>query len=202
MREFQNLEEEKIIKVKNLKKVKNNYEVTLSNDLTLLLDEETILLYRLVKGKEIDLDKLSEIKGKKEFFDAYSKAITYIGSSFKSKRQVKENLVKKGFSEYVIDDVLERLVLNNIINEDVYETEYISYLISSGYGELIIRKKLYERGLNKDKEIIKDDKYYESLKKLVESKKNYYNDLCKLKKFLLGRGYTYSDLNKIEDINE
>lgn len=202
MREFQNLEEEKIIKVKDLKKVKNNYEVTLSNDLTLLLDEETILLYRLVKGKEIDLDKLSEIKGKKEFFDAYSKAITYIGSSFKSKRQVKENLVKKGFSEYVIDDVLERLVLNNIINEDVYETEYISYLISSGYGELIIRKKLYERGLNKDKEIIKDDKYYESLKKLVESKKNYYNDLCKLKKFLLGRGYTYSDLNKIEDINE
>lgn len=167
-----------------------------------MLDEDTLVSYNLYKDKELEEDVLKKLKEASNYTKAYTKALGYISTSFKSEKSVRDYLKKKEYSEKCIDYVCNKLKEYKFIDDLAYEREYINYLISHGYGELIIKKKLYEHGLNKDATVEKTDEYFLSLNKLYKTKYEATKDKIKAKKYLLSRGYSLTDLNKLEDSND
>ena len=60
---------------------------------------ETVYSLRLKVGDKTDSERLKEIIDTAEKSDAVNKATDYISKYMKTKRQVKDYLVKKGYSE-------------------------------------------------------------------------------------------------------
>ena len=69
---------------------------------------EVAVRYRLKVGMHIDLKKLDEIQLETEKSQALDKALNYL-SAIKTKRQVRDYLEKKGYTQAVILYVLEKL---------------------------------------------------------------------------------------------
>ena len=76
-----------IITVTSLKFKKNKYEVTFSNDEKIVCNEDMIVKFRLVKGKELSLDTYKNIRISASYFDFYDKALSYIAKGPKSKNK-------------------------------------------------------------------------------------------------------------------
>ena len=57
---------------------------------------ETVLSLRLKVGKTVDAENLKEILETAELTDAMAKGLNYVSKALKTKRQVKEYLLKKG----------------------------------------------------------------------------------------------------------
>ncbi|MGM9971875.1 MAG: regulatory protein RecX [Anaeroplasmataceae bacterium] len=198
MKELKVLEDTDKIIVKDLLKNKNGYTVIFINGTIINVSEDTVLKYRLVKGKEVDKDILNNLSSDESYFSCYNQALKYIGSSLKATSQVCDNLVKHGYSNDDINLTIEKLKENKIIDDKLYASEYVLYLSRQGYGIKMIEYKAANLKLDIE-EAIKNmdyDIYYEALDKLIKRQLKLYKDnkLNRLKKYLLNRGYLMSEI--------
>lgn len=194
--------------VTDLKKYKNNdYIVIIDND-EYILDEEIIIEYRLVKNKEIDSNLLLEIKEKNNISKLYKRTLDYSLKYNKNKAQIYDYLISKGANNKEAAYIIEKLTNIKAINDNSLINNLITSLIKKGNGKLLIEKKLYEKQFSK--ELIDEalnnldyEEYINQLSNLYEKIKNKYDDeksyirINKIKKYLLSRGYTYSDLDNL-----
>lgn len=198
------------MKVKSLKesKKKNYYNVILDNNESYLFSTDVILKYRLVDGKEIDNKILKESINLNNISDIYNKASSYAIKYMKSKKEIFDYILEKGYEEDIAYQVIDKLIDNKIIDDEKYIKSYIySYIINSN-GINMIREKLYQKGYKKDlieKELLNldYDLYYEYLLKLYNKIKNKYDKydsyirINKIKAYLYQRGYNSSDIETI-----
>ena len=197
--------------VSNLKQLKNkNYLVTIDgNDYK--FDEEIILKYRLVKGKELDEKTLNEAILKNNIAIYYNKALNYAAKYQKGSNEIYDYLKKYELEDKDIYQIIDKLKDIKIINDDKLINDLVSSLVYNGNGINMIKEKLYQKKFNSNlidealKQINYED-YYDALNKLaIKAKEKYkkeeneYKKKIKIKNYLLQRGYTYSD---IENINK
>ena len=191
-----------------VKNKKNKKYTIVVNDSSYEFDEEVILEYRLVKGKEITNDILDSAIKKNSIISYYYKALDYALKYGKSKRAIKSYLKEKGLANEEIIEIISLLEKNKVINDNELIKGIISSYIRKSYGMLMIEQKLIERKFDNEliKEAIDDinhEEYINSLIKLYEKVKNKYTGdsytkTMKIKKYLLSRGYTYEDVNSIQ----
>ena len=105
----------KIIKYE--KKANSNYLVYFDNDTKIKLNEDVILKYKLLYKKEIDEFLLKDIISENNNYDIYNKCVNYIGVRLRSINEMKEYMLRKGVSEEVINDTLERLIKNKLLGK-------------------------------------------------------------------------------------
>ncbi len=191
------------IKVISSKMMKNkNYEIVLSNDEVLLVKEDIVVNYRLVKDKEIELDLLNEINTEIMYFIAYEKAIKYISNGAKSSYQVKKYLEQKEIDKSIINRIIKNFEENKYIDDESYTKDYVNHLVNEGYGNKLINYKIKQYGIKEEYinnallEIEKEE--YENNAIIIATKqlRNYmkYDNQTrelKLKKYLQSRGYDY-----------
>lgn len=184
-----------MIKVISLIKKNNNYKITFSNDLELILNEEVVLKYRLVKNKELEDDIIDNIIEDNRYYEAYTKALKYLSTYIKSSKQIYEYLIKKEYSSEISNEVINNLKDNGFIKDDDIKNNYVSELVRDGYGRLMIISKLKQKGLSTDI-IINDIEYEEALERIALKKLKTLKDdkENRLKRYLLGRGYTLSEI--------
>ena len=196
--------------VSNLKQLKNkNYLVTIDgNDYK--FDEEIILKYRLVKGKELDEKTLNEAILKNNIAIYYNKALNYAAKYQKGSNEIYDYLKKYELEDKDIYQIIDKLKNIKIINDDKLINDLVSSLVYKGNGINMIKEKLYQKKFNSNlidealKQINYDD-YYDALNKLaIKAKEKYkkeeneYKKKIKIKNYLLQRGYTYSDIENID----
>ena len=107
------------MKINKFKKVgTNKYKIYFDNDI-LTVYEDVILKYNLLYKKDIDDDLLHEIN--KDNFKAsiYDTAIKYISIRMRSVKELREYLTKKKFECKNIDEVIDRLLHENILNDSI-----------------------------------------------------------------------------------
>lgn len=191
------------ITVTSSKVIKNKtYEIIFSNDLTMTLNEDVVVKYRLVKGKELELEEIDKIKEDCDFFEAYQLGIKYITNRAKSSYQVKTYLLKKEFESYIIDRVIAYFIENKFIDDEAYSLDYAKYLMNQGYGKKIISYKLKTMGIpndliNNSLELFDLDEYEEMACMIALKQNRNYMKLdekardLKLRNYLLSRGYEY-----------
>lgn len=195
--------------VKSLKKAKKKdlYNVVI-DEMSLELSENIIVKYRLVKGKEVDKAILKDIIKDNNLDALYSKTMTYAIKYNKGSAEIRKYLEKKEASDFEIELIIKRLIESKIISDlDVVEGLVSSY-VRNGNGILLIKEKLYQKGYSKELtdlalENINYDMYYQKMnnqysKALKAQKKgDEFERMMKAKNAILRRGYTYSDLEKL-----
>lgn len=142
---------------------------------------------------------------------AYNYAIKYL-KNIKTKRDVYDYLIRKGFTDEETSEVCDYIEEVGLVDDDLYVKFFVedSFRIKNKGARKIVYE-LKQRGIDDDKinEAIEEasDMQYDALKEAYERKleatKNetdQYKRKNKIIRFLISRGFDYSDIKDIVDI--
>lgn len=172
---------------------------------------EVAIKYHLKTGMEIEKSKLDEIQLETEKSQALDKAMTHLSASMKTKKQMRDFLSKKGYTEAVINFVLERLEGYKFVDDYAYCRAYVQSV--KGKGKRALEADLIKRGAEKSAILsaLEETEEDESeavlvLEKYLRGKEANKQNLYKGMKYLLSKGYGYETaktaLEKFGEINE
>lgn len=171
-------------------------------------NEETILRYRLVQGKEITRETLLRAKLENQTADYYGKALIYALRYGKSQAAVYDYLRAKGLPDTEIENIIERLKDVKAIRDETLILSLTDTLSRKGNGRLLIERKLTEQKfpealISKALQGMDSEEYYRGMRQAYEKAKRRYNDeplrkKIKIQKYLLSRGYTFDDIGKLD----
>ena len=159
---------------------------------------ETVIKNRLKVGQDIDSGKLKELVAESEKEQALSKALTYVTKSLKTKKQVKDYLFRKGYSEDVVWYCIDKLKEYSFIDDREYSKRYIES-VSKNQGKRLVEYKLRAKGVKKedvdfafdDSEIDANQNAKNVAIKYLKNKELSKENLAKAYKYLIGRGFSY-----------
>lgn len=169
------------------------------------MNEEVIIKYRLVPGKEITKDDLELYLKNNDKEDGYMKAYNYISKYPQSKGGLIKYLKNKEYSEEDITYIVSKLEEFKVIDDYKYALSIIGYYIRSGYGYNMLKSKLIGKLIPSDiisivLEEINYDEYNAALLKLIEKNSKKYqqkpNGKMLLIKYLYSRGYLMDEINQ------
>lgn len=142
---------------------------------------------------------------------AYNYAIKYL-KNIKTKKDVYNYLIRKGFTDEETSEVCDYIEEVGLVDDDLYVKFFVedSFRIKNKGARKIVYE-LKQRGIDDDKinEAIEEasDMQYDALKEAYERKleatKNetdQYKRKNKIIRFLISRGFDYSDIKDIVDI--
>ena len=157
---------------------------------------EVAIKYGLKAGTEVDKSKLDEIQLETEKSQAVDKAMTHLSASMKTRRQMSDFLLKKGYTQAVTEYVLEKLEYYKLIDDYAYCRAYVNSV--SGKGKRALEADLYKRGADKAAidEVLSDfeedgEEAKTLLQKYMRGKEITKENLNKGFKYLLSKGYGY-----------
>ncbi len=167
---------------------------------------ETVIKNHLKVGDEIEKNKLAEILHLSEKEKALSKALNYLSKTIKTRKQVKEYLLKKGFYEEIVFSVLDKLTEYGLINDREYSIRYVE-TYSKTQGRKLIEFKLMARGIKKEDILFafeetanKIDNFtnaYNLAIKHLKGKERTKENLAKTYRYLAGKGYLFEDIERV-----
>lgn len=172
---------------------------------------EVALKYQLKSGMQIEKQKLDEIQLATEKSQALDKAMTYLSACMRTRRQMRDYLNKKGYTQTVADYVIERLEYHNLIDDAAYCRAYVNSV--KGKGKRALEADLIKRGAEKCAisealEEVEEDSGEATviIEKYMRGKARDKQNLYKAFKYLLSKGYGYETakeaLEKFGDIDE
>lgn len=200
----------KIIKYE--KKANGNYLVYFDNNEKLKLNEDVILKYKLLYKEEIDEYLLKDIISENNNYDIYNKCVNYIGVRLRSINEMKEYMERKGVSNEVINDTLDRLIRNKLLDDEIFTKAFIKdklnfttmgpYRIELELQKHKIDNNIINKYINEIDGKILEDKINKQINKIIKSNKNKANLKNKIYHNLLNLGYSsefiLDNLNKYD----
>ncbi len=187
------------------KKDKNRYNLYLDNKFFSGVSSETIVKNHLKVGMELDAKKLGEILSETERQKALAKSLDYISKSIKTRKQIKEYLLSKGYLEEVVYFVLEKLTEYGLIDDKEYSVRYIE-AYSKTQGRKLIEYKLMMKGVRKEDVILafeetndsidNFDNVYNLALKHLKGKEKTKENYAKTYRYLAGKGYLFEDIDR------
>ena len=159
---------------------------------------ETVLKLRLKAGDEVDAERLSEILTETERTEALQKAGDYALKNLKTKRQVKDYLLKKGYSEETVWYCVDKLKEYGYIDDKEYSKRFIEST-SKTQGKRLIEYKLMMKGVKKEdiasayeNAETDDNANARALcEKYLRNKEKTKENVLKAYKYLIGKGFSY-----------
>lgn len=139
------------MKIIRYKKVgKGKYKVTLEGN-ELILYEEVILNNNLLTNKNITIDILNKVLKENIFYEAYNLSLNYITIKLRTKKELKDYLLKKNYDISIIDKVIQRIESEGYINDNLYIESFVNDKVNlSIWGPLKIKKTLVSMELNEE----------------------------------------------------
>jgi regulatory protein len=157
---------------------------------------EVAIKYHLKAGLNIEKSELDAIQLETEKAQAVDKAMTHLSASPKTSKQMNDFLAKKGYTQAVIDYVLEKLNYYELIDDYAYCKAYVNSV--KGKGKKMLERDLIKRGASLNAieraldEVEEDsDEVKTLLKKYLRGKEYTKENLYKGFKYLLSKGYDY-----------
>lgn len=130
------------MKIVSLTKKKNGlYEVQLENK-TLILNEDTIIQFRLFENQDIDIKSFPVLEQFDYLKAMEKKAIDYAFRYGKSSKEVCLYLESKGLSKEQALELVDRLVFNKWIDDKSLALNMASAYARNSNGPLMIKEKL------------------------------------------------------------
>lgn len=202
----------KITLIEQQKKDKTRCSVYIDGVFYCGLKIEVAIKYRLKAGMEIERSELDEIQLANEKIQATERAMNHLSATLKTRRQMSDFLASKGYTQAVIDYVIDKLEGYGYIDDYAYCRAYVASV--SGKGKTAIRAALIKRGADRDaidealSEVEEDeDEVMAVVRKYMRGKEYSRENINKAIRHLISRGYSYetakSAASKLgEDIDE
>jgi regulatory protein len=157
---------------------------------------EVAMKYRLKEGMQITKERLDEIQLDNEKGQAMDKALTHLSATLKTEKQMNDFLLGKGYTQAVVDYVMERLLRYGYVDDVAYCKAYVNS--TSGKGKRALEQNLIKRGAKKSAidEVLAtveedDEEVAGVLQKYLRGKEISKETLYKGMKYLLSKGYAY-----------
>ena len=159
---------------------------------------ETAMKLRLKVGDAVDTDALNGILAESERSEAVQKAADYALKTLKTKRQVKDYLTRKGYSEETVWYAVDKLKEYGYIDDAEYSRRFREST-AKRQGRRLTEYKLMAKGVKKEDIAIA----YESAEtddivnaralceKYLKNKEKTKENVLKAYKYLIGRGFSY-----------
>ncbi|MEF9951209.1 MAG: regulatory protein RecX [Clostridium sp.] len=195
----------------NRDKWTDKYILELEDGNKIKVSIDILVKHKLKQDMDINPSQLYEVVTEESKIEAYNKALDIISFKDSTSFEIKNKLSKRGYSDDVIEYVIEKLSNYNFINDEKYAQNQLKYLEKyKKQGKNKIMYSLKQKGVSKD--ILENLEFneeieYESAKSLFEKKlKQLENDPKKKEKiyrYLASRGFTNSIVLKlIKDIDK
>lgn len=165
---------------------------------------EVAVKNRLKAGMTVDKSTLDKIQLETEKAQAVDKALTHISASPKTRKQIADFLVKKGYVQAVIDYVFERLDYYGYADDRAYCRTYAESVTNK--SKRAIEVELIKRGV--DKSIIEEELSQLSddeeqvlllLKKYLRGKELSTENKYKACRYLISKGYDYDTVKSASE---
>ncbi|MBR6736879.1 MAG: RecX family transcriptional regulator [Clostridia bacterium] len=166
------------------------------------LDLLTTVKYRLKVGSQITEEELINIQYEAEYRSALDSALTLVSKAYKTEKQVKDKLLKKGYLEEIVLKVIQKLKEYGYVNDEDYAKRYVNSV--SGKGKKLIKLELIKKGVTGDaleSAVSSIEGQLESAKQVAEkylkNKEINRQNLLKCYKYLLSKGFSYDDAKSV-----
>ena len=161
---------------------------------------ETTLKNNLKKGQEVDQKELSILIEESNKVEALSKAVDYVSKALKTKRQVKDYLIKKGYTEEIAWYCVDKLKEYDYINDEKYSERFIEST-SKTQGRKLVEYKLMMKGVRKEDialayenvEVDNKENAKNIAEKYLKNKEKTKENLAKAYRYLIGKGFSYEE---------
>lgn len=165
---------------------------------------ETVIKNHLKVGIELDSNDLGQIIFVSEKEKALSRALDYISKALKTKKQIKDYLIKKEYTEEVINYVLEKLIEYRLVDDVEYSKRYIEST-SKKQGKKLIEYKLMSKGVRKQDialaydrvEVGSEDAVYTLALKHIRNKERTSENYAKTYRYLVGKGFLFEEIDRV-----
>lgn len=163
---------------------------------------DTAVKYGIKKDLEIEEELLKKYIVESEKHLAFDKAMKYQNSAFKTRKQIRDYLNKKGYDAVTITYVLDKMQEYGMIDDSKFADMYIS-AYQKKYGPNMLKTKLLSKGISKsiiEEKLSTFEPEEENIDKLLlkklGSKEPNQENLTKCVRFLASRGYDYDNIKK------
>ena len=181
-------------------KDKTRCNVFIDGEFSFAISVESAIKLRLKKGDELTQKQIKEFALDGQKSKALSKGVAYASKMLKTNKQVKTYLYSKGFSDNVVYYVTEKLKEYGYINDFNFAKRYIE-CNNSTKGRRLLEYKLMEKGVSKtdiknafeEFDIPSEENALFLARKHFKNKEKTFENLSKTYKYLIGKGFSYSD---------
>lgn len=183
-------------------------QLTFSDSTILKLSSDLFKKYNFISGEELDENSLERLKKENEFFESKISALRFLSIRNHSRNELRQKLLKKKFSEDIIEKVLNELSQLSYLNDRKFAEQFFNELIGKHFGPLKIKNEMMKRGIDKQtideilqnyfndedsqKEVILSYLQKNKFPKKLKSK----NELQKIYNHLISRGFSSSVIVK------
>lgn len=160
-----------------------------------------ITAVRLKTGQELTPADINRLNAEDLMEKAKQSAFQYISFRPRSTQEVRQNLVKKEYPEVVIDQVMNRLIELNLLNDREFARFWIEQRETfKPRSQRALRQELYQKGLSREiiDEAVADVDELAAARKAAEKKAYRWTHLpretffSKMSGFLQRRGFNYA----------
>ncbi|MBR3863939.1 MAG: RecX family transcriptional regulator [Clostridia bacterium] len=169
------------------------------------LDNLLVVKYSLKAGVKITKQKLAEIQEENEFSYAFDLALGYISRYRKTKKQLIEYLLKKGYLPTLANKVVDKLSSYGYLDDKDYARVYAEQN-SKTKGKILIKMQLKAKGIDEQTaniavENLGDEtpQVIELAKKYLKNKEKDFKTLSKCYRYLLSKGFSYDAVSSAID---
>ncbi len=190
-----------VTKVEVQARNKNKANIYLNEEFYAGASIETIYKLGIKKGLEVDEKKLEELLTEEEKHKALTKAVDYVSKFIKTEKQIKDYLVKKGFSEGAVNEAVFKLKEYKLIDDEMFVKSFTESKKNSS-GKIKIKSMLLQKGIDKNLASSVDD-YVENEQevcdrlaiKFMKNKEFNMQNKQKLYRNLLQNGFSYDNVS-------
>lgn len=192
-----------ITKVDVQKNNKNRVNVYIDNEYSFSCDAEIVYRYGLKVSKSIDLDEIGKIVNTDNLIKAKNDTLKIIERSYKTEKELREKLLKKGYDIRTIDKAVDFAKEYNYVDDRKYAEMYMKDKGKlNGKNKLkydLIRKGVEEEVIEELQNSVSGDdeaygaellagKKYALISQRENDKRKLYE---KLLRFLISKGYSW-----------
>ena len=197
------------MKITKLEKKKRLYLMELDHQQTSYITEDTIVRFMLSRDKVISKEELTEIQDFAQFSYGKNLALYHLSFKARTKKEVRDYLVKYEIDDKTIPQVIQALKEENWINDRQYAYSIINAnQLSGDKGPYLLTQKLSQKGVAKStiEGVLKDFDYTEVAQRVAEKLlKKYTGKLParalqdKIIQNLTNKGFSYADAKSAFD---
>lgn len=202
-----------ITQVKPLDKQKS--KVIIDYDISFVLYNRELRLYKITEGNEIEEDVYFQIVSNVLPKRCLKRAGFILEKSDKTSKELRDKLVLAGYPEDIVEATIDKLISYGYIDDERYTKNYIRYhiknknfnkikiyLMGKGINNQMIQDSFeeIEKELNEDGDSIKDIQMNLIKKEMLKKKileKTDKKDISKIIMQIVMKGYKYDMVNEV-----
>lgn len=155
-------------------------------------------------NSELTDSEVEELKKLSKLTNQYIRMVALVYARPRSEYEIRTKLKSKKIEPEEIEEIISKLIKNNYLDDEAFAKWWVSGRKSSRpISSLKLKSELAQKGVKSDlasriisANFTKEDEL-EALRKLIQKKKDKYEDPQKLMSFLASKGFNYSQIKEV-----